>query len=381
MGGRRVAVVFGTRPEAIKLAPVIEALARSPHFEPVTIVTGQHREMLDQVLDLFGITPAHDRDVHRHGQTLTGITTRVLEGLAEVLEGDQPDLIVVQGDTTTTFAAALAAYYRRIPVGHVEAGLRTGDRYAPYPEEINRRLTTVLTSLHWAPTLSAAENLLAQGIPAGDVLVTGNTVIDALLAAIERKAPWGEAALEGLDADPRRVLLVTAHRRESWGAPLGEVAAALAELAAGDPDLLVVFPIHRNPIVRRAMRPLARLDNVLLVEPLVYGAFVRLMARAHLLLTDSGGLQEEGPSLGKPVLVMRQVTERPEAIAAGTARLVGTDRETIVATVRKLLDDPAAYDEMAHVANPYGDGHAARRIVADLEHRMAGGPAPLPFGR
>jgi UDP-N-acetylglucosamine 2-epimerase (non-hydrolysing) len=379
-GVQRIAVVFGTRPEAIKLAPVIHALERSPHLRPIPIVTAQHREMLDAVLQLFAIQPLHDLDLCRPRQRLAGLTARVLEGLEPVLDAERPDLVLVQGDTTTTFAAALAAFYRRTPVGHVEAGLRTHDRYAPYPEELNRRMTGALATLQFAPTAVARDNLVAEGVSAATILVTGNTVIDALLGAVASPSLAADPALTWIDTDPRRLLLVTAHRRESWGEPLRRVAQALAELAADDPSLLAVFPMHRNPAVRDTVLPLLHgLDNVVVTEPLPYGAFVWLMARAFLLLTDSGGLQEEGPALGKPVLVMRDTTERPEAVRAGTARLVGTGRAAIVKAVRELLDDPAAYQAMAQVANPFGDGQAARRVVAGIEHFFGHGPAPAPF--
>ena len=377
---QRVAVVFGTRPEAIKLAPVVAALERSPHLRPVPIVTAQHREMLDPVLELFAIRPRHDLDLCRPGQRLAGLTAGVLEGLEPVLEAERPDLVLVQGDTTTTFAAALAGFYRRTPVGHVEAGLRTHDRYAPYPEELNRRMTSALATLQFAPTPTARDNLVAEGVAPEAILVTGNTVIDALLGAVRSPSLSGGAELAWIDRDPRRLLLVTAHRRESWGEPLRRVAEALAELAAADPGLLAVFPVHRNPVVRDAVLPvLDGLDNVVVTEPLPYASFVWLMARAYLLLTDSGGLQEEGPALGKPVLVMRDTTERPEAVRAGTARLVGTGRASIAKAVRELLDDPAAYRAMAQVANPFGDGRAAERVVAGIEHFFGHGPAPAAF--
>jgi UDP-N-acetylglucosamine 2-epimerase (non-hydrolysing) len=379
-GGQRIAVVFGTRPEAIKLAPVIHALERSPHLRPVPIVTAQHREMLDAVLELFALRPLYDLDLCRPEQRLAGLTARVLEGLEPVLDAERPDLVLVQGDTTTTFAAALAAFYQRAPVGHVEAGLRTHERYAPYPEELNRRMTGALATLQFAPTAAARDNLLAEGVPDATILVTGNTVIDALLGAVASPSLSGDPALAWIEGDPRRLLLVTAHRRESWGEPLRRVAQALAELAADDPGLLAVFPMHRNPAVRDIVLPvLGGLDNVVVTEPLPYGAFVWLMARAFLLLTDSGGLQEEGPALGKPVLVMRDTTERPEAVRAGTARLIGTGRAAIVKAVRELLDDPAAYAAMAQVANPFGDGRAAQRVVAGIEHFFGHGPVPAAF--
>jgi UDP-N-acetylglucosamine 2-epimerase (non-hydrolysing) len=355
-------MVFGTRPEAIKVAPLIQALAAAPWSRPVVAVTAQHRRILDQVLDLFTIRPNYDLDIMRSGQTLTDVTVGALDGLGPVLADAGPDLVVVQGDTTTTFAAALAAFYRQIPVVHLEAGLRTGDVLSPYPEEMNRRLTSQLASLHLAPTPTARASLLAEGVKPDSVVVTGNTVIDALHWTVGRRVPYRERELAALDTDPRKVLLVTAHRRESWGEPMTAIGAALADLARSEPELLIVLPIHPNPRVRQALLPaVTGLDNVLVVEPLAYGEFARLLDRATIVLTDSGGVQEEAPSLGKPVLVMRDTTERPEAVAAGTARLVGTDHDQILAGVRRLLHDPAQYAAMANAVNPYGDGQAAER--------------------
>jgi UDP-N-acetylglucosamine 2-epimerase (non-hydrolysing) len=364
---RRVMAIFGTRPEAIKVAPVISALEDSDEFEPVIVVTGQHREMLRQVLELFGIEPHHDLDLCAPGQTLTSITTGALAGLEPLLEREQPDAVLVQGDTTTTFAGGLAAFYRQIPVFHLEAGLRTLDLASPYPEEANRQLTSRIASLHLAPTLGNKTNLVAENVDPERIVVTGNTVVDALLAAVERSTDDGDPALAGLRDDPRRVVLVTAHRRESWGEGHASIARAVAEIATTEPDVLVVFPIHRNPIVRDAIVPvLGGLDNVRIVEPLEYGGLVRLMQRSHLILTDSGGIQEEGPSLGKPVLVLRDTTERPEAVAAGTVRLVGTEEANIVGATRTLLHDVDAYRAMANAVNPYGDGRAAWRSVAAM---------------
>lgn len=361
-----IAVVLGTRPDALKLAPVIQALRACPLFDPVVIATGQHREMLDQVFDVFDLRPQVDLHVLQDRQTLTSLTSRVLTGLEALLADLAPGAVVVQGDTTTTFAGALAAFYARIPVVHVEAGLRTHDRWSPYPEEMNRRLTSQLAGLHLAPTEVARDNLLVEGVAAEAVVVTGNTSIDALLWAVNRPVP-DDALLASLGDDPRRVLLVTLHRRESWGAPLRAVGGALAKLACLEPDLLVVLPLHRNPVVREALVPLlGEVNNVQLVEPLDYGVFVHLMARADVILTDSGGIQEEGPSLGKPVLVARESTERPEGLAAGTSLLVGTDAERIVTEGRRLLHDPAAYRAMARASNPYGDGRAAERTVLAL---------------
>jgi UDP-N-acetylglucosamine 2-epimerase (non-hydrolysing) len=380
---KRIMLIYGTRPEAVKMAPIIKALEVSPLFVPLVAVTGQHRSMLDQINELFAIQPDVDLDIHQPAQTLTDITARALTGLTPVLDRYEPDLVMVQGDTTTTFVASLAAFYAQIPVAHIEAGLRTNDRYAPFPEEINRRLTTRLASLHFAPTSSSRNNLRAEGVDAADIVVTGNSVIDALLWATGRHPEYGDHALDDLDSAAnavRPVLLVTAHRRESWGEPMRSIGRALARIARAFPDLIVVFPIHRNPIVREAILPeVEQLSNVRVVEPLHYGGFVRLMDRSTLILTDSGGVQEEGPSLGKPVLVMREETERPDAIYAGTARLVGTDQDTIVKAVVQLLTDPDAYSAMANAVNPYGDGRAAERVVAALAHFFALGPPAEPF--
>lgn len=383
---KRVLLIFGTRPEAVKMAPLVKALHASEHFQPLVAVTAQHRGMLDQVLELFGITPDVDLDIIQPRQTLAGITARALTGLEPALDELQPDVVVVQGDTTTTFVGALAGFYRQLPVVHVEAGLRTLDRYSPYPEEINRRLTTQLTNLHLAPTATSEANLLREGVDPASIVVTGNTVIDALLDVVERQATYGDAALDDLDSDgaggvePRRVLLVTAHRRESWGAPMEAIGRAVARIAGANPDLLVVFPIHRNPVVREAIEPaVAGLANVRVIEPLDYGGFSRLMQRATVILTDSGGVQEEGPSLGKPVLVLRESTERPEAVDAGTVRLVGTDEDAIADATEELLHDQAAYARMANAVNPYGDGAAAVRSVAAIAHYFGLGPPASRF--
>jgi UDP-N-acetylglucosamine 2-epimerase (non-hydrolysing) len=373
-------VILGTRPEAIKLAPVIKALQADPRFDLVTVATAQHRQMLDQVLTLFQIAPDVDLDMLTPRQTLEGMTQRIVAEVTPTVQRFRPDLVLVQGDTTTAFVAALVAFYNHVPVGHLEAGLRSGDIWSPYPEEANRRLTTTLTALHLAPTAAAAGNLFAEGVPSSQVVVTGNTVIDALLWAVTNSPDYRDDTLRDLDADERRVLLVTAHRRESWGERLRNVGTALAEIATTEPDLRIVLPLHRNPVVREALLPaLDGLANVTLVEPVDYASFCRLMNRSHLILTDSGGLQEEGPSMGKPVLVMRDTTERPEGVAAGTARLVGTDRATIVAAVRTLLHDQSAYGRMANAVNPYGDGRAASRVVAALAHFFGDGPPAEEF--
>ncbi|NQV83304.1 MAG: UDP-N-acetylglucosamine 2-epimerase (non-hydrolyzing) [Rhodospirillales bacterium] len=367
----RVLSVFGTRPEAIKMAPVVKALAMAPGLEAGVCVTAQHRAMLDQVLDLFDITPDFDLDVMRDNQGLAHITTAVLDGMIGILEEFKPDRILVHGDTTTTFAASLAAFYLKIPVGHVEAGLRTGDVYAPYPEEMNRRLTDALADMFFAPTTTARDNLLAEGIDTARIFVTGNTVIDALLMATARLKD--DAVLRQAQEDrfrtldtSRRMILVTGHRRENFGPGFEAICAALAKLAGRD-DVEIVYPVHLNPNVTEPVhRILGDCANIHLMEPLEYLPFVYLMERAHLVLTDSGGIQEEAPSLGKPVLVMRDVTERPEAVTAGTVKLVGTDTNTIIRECTRLLDDEETYQTMSRAHNPYGDGDAAGRIVQEL---------------
>ncbi|MBZ0273956.1 UDP-N-acetylglucosamine 2-epimerase (non-hydrolyzing) [bacterium] len=358
----RAAVVFGTRPEAIKLAPVIAQMRRRPErFDVFVAVTAQHREMLDQVLALFGIVPDADLDIMRANQTLDGIVARAIEGLGSTFDAARPDLVLVQGDTTTTFVGALAAFHRRIPVGHVEAGLRTHDRYSPFPEEINRQLTSRLASLHFAPTPRSAAALLSEGIPAETIHITGNTVIDALLDVAARPFSFDDPMLADL---PERTVLITAHRRESFGAPFQAMGRAIASLADRYPDAAFVYPVHLNPNVREPVNAiLGGHANVRLIEPLDYAPFVHLMKRAHIILTDSGGVQEEAPSLGKPVLVMREKTERPEGIEAGTVRLVGTNEADIVEAVTTLMDDDDAWRAMAMAKNPYGDGHSAERIV------------------
>lgn len=369
-------VVYGTRPEAIKLAPVVGALRRSPGLEVVVAVTGQHRAMLDQVNALFDITPDVDLDVIAPRQQLHEMTQRILAGATAVIRDVQPDAIIVQGDTSTTFVAALAAFYEQVPVIHVEAGLRTHDRYNPFPEEINRRLTTQLATLHLAPTAGSRANLLRDGIAPAAVAVTGNTVIDALLDVVDRDLPVENPALACLDGSP--AVLVTSHRRESWGEPMGRTAAAVARLAKEFPDVVFLLPAHLNPIVREVLLPpLEGMANVTITDPLSYGDFARAMAASSIMLTDSGGVQEEAPSLGKPVLVLRDNTERPEAVDAGTVRLVGTDEERIVAETSTLLTDPAAYDAMARAVNPYGDGQASARVGAAVEELLGVG-ARLP---
>jgi UDP-N-acetylglucosamine 2-epimerase (non-hydrolysing) len=376
-----ITVVLGTRPEAIKLCPLISAIRAHDRMRARVCVTGQHREMLDQVMAVFGVAADVDLDLMRRDQSLAELTARAVTALAGEFAEHHADLVLVQGDTTTVFCAALAAYYHRISVGHVEAGLRTGDRYAPFPEELNRRLTTHLGDLHFAPTAGARARLLAEGIPNEAIHVTGNTVIDALhfaVARIREQAP----RVPGLphDLQPgesgRRSVLITGHRRENFGAGFESICQAVAALADRHADCAFVYPVHLNPHVREPVfRLLGKCPNVHLIEPLDYLTFVALLDRATLVLTDSGGVQEEAPSLGKPVLVMRATTERPEAVAAGTARLVGTDSRRIVEETSRLLEDAAAYTAMARTVNPYGDGHACARIVERLA-RISAQTAP-----
>ena len=366
MGGRaRVLVVFGTRPEAIKMAPVVAQLRKRPEvFETIVAVTAQHRDMLDQVLRVFHISPDYDLDIMRPGQTLAEITTRGLSGLSPLVETLRPDAMLVQGDTTTTFAAALAAFYHRVPVGHVEAGLRTNDPYLPFPEEGNRRLTTRLARWHFAPTFSSRANLLREGVEPASIHVTGNTVVDALLEAAEAPYDFPPGTIADALHSGRRIVLVTAHRRENWGTPFRAICAAIATIARMHPDVHILFATHSNPIVadvaEEVLGGLARVD---LIGPQDYLPFVQLMKLATLIISDSGGVQEEAPTFGRPTLVMRDVTERPEAIEAGVARLVGTDAGRIVAEASRLLTQPDAYNEMARRDNPFGDGRAAERIV------------------
>ena len=364
----KVMTIFGTRPEAIKMAPVVLELQKHPEqIQSLVAVTAQHREMLDQVLHLFQINPDYDLDIMSPSQTLFDITSRALNGLNEVLAEARPDLVLVHGDTTTTFVGALAAFYHQIPVGHVEAGLRTGNKYSPYPEEMNRKLAGALTDLHFAPTATARQNLLRENIDPESIFVTGNTVIDALLATVKPDFRFADELLTSLDFTGQRVILVTTHRRENLGEPMRHVYQALKRIVTEFPDVEVVFPVHRNPKVREVVESvLGHLPRVHLTDPLDYEPFVNLMARSTLILTDSGGIQEEAPSLGKPVLVLRDTTERPEAIEAGTVRLIGTTEETVYQEAKILLTDSARYRAMSEAANPYGDGRAAQRIVRTI---------------
>ncbi len=367
---RRIAVIFGTRPEAIKLFPVVTALKAAPDLEPVVLVTGQHREMLDQVLEIAGLVPDHDLALMQQGQSLDEISARLLTGIGSVLDAEKPDMVIVQGDTATAMCGALAAYYRKIPVAHVEAGLRSGNIYHPWPEEVNRKIIGSFADLHFAPTETAGQALRREAVADDRILVTGNTVIDALHWVTEKLAtdPAQAGVIAPVEARfaGKRIIGVTTHRRENFGTGMDDIAHAIRDLAARD-DVAIIFPVHLNPQVRAAMLPiLGGLDNVALLEPLDYLNFTRLLQIAELMLTDSGGVQEEAPALGKPVLVMRDTTERPEGVAAGTARLVGTDRATIIAEATRLLDDPSAYAAMAQAHNPFGDGHSSARICAAI---------------
>ncbi len=357
--------VFGTRPEAIKMAPVVLELAKYPEvITPVVTVTAQHREMLDQVLNLFGIIPHHDLDIMAQGQTLFDITCRAMHGLNNVMKAEKPDIVLVHGDTTTTFAGALAAFYHQTTVGHVEAGLRTGNKYSPFPEEMNRKLTGSLTDFHFAPTLTARNNLIKEGIGDEAVFVTGNTVIDALLKTVDGRYTFSDELLSGIDYEKKRVILVTTHRRENLGEPMRHVYQALKDITAQFNDVEIVFPVHKNPKVREVVNSeLGGLERVHLIDPLDYQPFANLLARSYLVLTDSGGIQEEAPALGKPVLVLRDTTERPEAIEAGTVKLIGTNKERVYRETSLLLEDGGEYHRMATACNPYGDGQASRRIV------------------
>ncbi|HDY7913204.1 non-hydrolyzing UDP-N-acetylglucosamine 2-epimerase [Vibrio vulnificus] len=372
MSKKKVLTVFGTRPEAIKMAPLVHALAADERFEAKCCVTAQHREMLDQVLELFEITPDYDLNLMKAGQTLNEVTARILLELKPVLQEFKPDVVLVHGDTATTFAASLAAYYEQIAVGHVEAGLRTGNIYSPWPEEANRKLTGALTKYHFAPTETSQQNLLQENYSEENIFVTGNTVIDALLMVKEKieqdadlKATLA-AQFPYLDEN-KKLILVTGHRRESFGGGFERICEALAQTAKQHPEVQILYPMHLNPNVREPVnRILGSVENVLLIEPQQYLPFIYLMDRAHIILTDSGGIQEEAPSLGKPVLVMRDTTERPEAVEAGTVKLVGTDVEKIVSNLNTLLTDSEAYQAMSFAHNPYGDGKACQRILDSL---------------
>lgn len=364
----KVMTIFGTRPEAIKLAPLVRELERTKGLKSIVCVTAQHRQMLDQVLDIFQIKPDYDLDIMEPRQTLASITTKSLLGLDGVLEQAKPDIVLVHGDTSTTFAGALAAFYHKIPVGHVEAGLRTYDKYSPYPEEMNRRLTGQIAALHFAPTPRNRENLAREDIREG-VLVCGNTVVDAIHMTVKESYQFSDETLKNLDFKKQRVILVTAHRRENYGEPMEQIMTALRELADAYEDVSIVYPVHLSPYVREtAAKYLGEHDRIHLIPPLSVDEMHNLMERCYMIMTDSGGLQEEAPSLGKPVLVLRRETERPEAIEAGTVKLAGVEKETILRLAKELLDDKTEYEKMAHAVNPYGDGKTSRRICKAILH-------------
>ena len=376
----RVMTIFGTRPEAIKMAPLALELSRRPQIDALCCVTAQHRQMLDSVLDIFRLVPDFDLNIMEPRQTLSTITSKCLLGMEEVLEQARPDLVLVHGDTSTTFAGALAAFYHRVPVGHVEAGLRTYDKYSPYPEEMNRRMVSAIADLHFCPTPSNRDNLAREGIEQG-VFLTGNTVIDALQTTVVKDFHFSEGVLNDLDYVNRKVILVTCHRRENYGTPMAHIMTALRRVADAFPDVELVYPVHLSPVVQEAAHQyLDGHPRIHLIAPLAVDEMHNLMARCHLVMTDSGGLQEEAPALGKPVLVLRRETERPEAVAAGTVQLAGTEEEPIFQMASRLLTDPAAYAAMAHAANPYGDGRACGRIADAIEYRFGlRAQPPAPF--
>lgn len=382
----RIMTIYGTRPEAIKVAPIIKAIEADEELESTTVVTGQHREMLDQVNTMFNISPDHDMDIMSAGQSLNSIVARVISGIDEILAEETPDAVIVQGDTSTVMGAAVASFNRQIPVIHLEAGLRSGDIHSPFPEEANRKLTSQIAALHLAPTSTSKGNLTREDISENDIVVTGNSVIDTLMYATGKlRVPFGDARLESLRAAKEagaagRTLLVTAHRRENLGAAMVDIGEAVAALARKYPDLTVVFPIHKNPKVRSAIAPAVDgLENVLLIEPLGYAEFTQVLSIADVVLTDSGGVQEEAPSLGKPVLVMRENTERPEAVVAGTVKLIGTHRQRLIDEVSLLLDSEEVYAGMANAVNPYGDGGAAKRTVEAIKWKFLGQDRPEDF--
>ena len=375
----RIMSVFGTRPEAIKMAPLVKELSGREEIESICCVTAQHREMLDSVLEVFGLTPDWDLDIMTPRQTLSTITSKCLTGMDEAIDALKPDLILVHGDTSTTFAGALSAFYHKVPVGHVEAGLRTYDKYSPYPEEMNRKLVTAIADLYFCPTESNRRNLEREGITE-NIFVTGNTVIDALKTTVVKDYHFTTEILNDLPYDSKKIVLVTCHRRENYGQPMEDIMSALAHIAHTHPDTILVYPVHLSPVVQEcAKRHLEGIENVRLTAPLSAGEMHNLMARCCLVLTDSGGLQEEAPTLGKPVLVLRRETERPEAVDAGTAKLAGVAYDDIVSMADQLLTDPAAYAAMARAVNPYGDGQACRRIADAILWHFGRGPRPEDF--
>lgn len=368
----KVFSVFGTRPEAIKMAPLVLALSKEEGIESKVCVTAQHREMLDQVLSIFGITPDFDLDIMHAGQTLSDITKLAMEGLCKIFQAEKPDIVLVHGDTTTTFAGALAAFYSGVAVGHVEAGLRTFDKWSPFPEEINRRLTGVLADLHFSPTKNNQANLLREGVKEDRIFVTGNTVIDAMQTTVKDNYTFLDETLASIPWQEKRVILLTAHRRENLGEPMSRIMRAVRRITEDFPDVEIVYPMHKNPAVRQVVTEiLGDMPRVHLIEPLDVQELHNAMARAYMIMTDSGGLQEEAPSLGKPVLVLRKETERPEAVSAGTVKIAGVEEETIYQMAKELLCDQNAYEKMAKAVNPYGDGQASRRIVEAIKAHFA----------
>jgi UDP-N-acetylglucosamine 2-epimerase (non-hydrolysing) len=364
---KRVLAVFGTRPEAIKMAPVIKELQRQEQFETFIAVTAQHRQMLDQVLELFRISPDIDLNIMSATQTLNDTTCRVISGLTEQIGIIKPDIVLVHGDTTTTFAAALSAFYNQVPIGHVEAGLRTGNRYSPYPEEINRKLTSVLSSMHFAPTELNKNNLTREGVASDSVYITGNTVIDALHLVVNDHYEFSNQALDLQKIKGKKLILLTCHRRENWGVAMAQIFSAIKDAIGNDPRYEIVYPVHLNPIVQQTARESFRgVTNIQMIEPMQYEAFSNLMSKAYLVLSDSGGIQEEAPALGKPVLVLRDTTERPEALSAGTVKLAGNNYKQVYETLELVLNNPKVYIDMVNAVNPYGDGKASQRIVKAL---------------
>ena len=382
MNKLRIMSVFGTRPEAIKMCPLVKELASRPEIESLCCVTAQHRQMLDSVLEVFEVKPDWDLDIMTPRQTLSTITSKCLTGMDEAIDTLKPDMILVHGDTSTTFAGALSAFYHQVKVGHVEAGLRTYDKYSPFPEEMNRKLTGAIAAIHFAPTATAKANLLKENVNPSHIYVTGNTVIDALMTTVAGDYDFGDD-LKDVDFHNHRVILLTTHRRENLGEPMRHIYKALRRIIEEIPDTEIVFPVHRNPLVRKVVEEeLAGVDRIHLIDPMEYEPFANLMSLSSLVLTDSGGIQEEAPSLGKPVLVLRNTTERPEAVEAGTVRLIGTDKDVVYAETKRLLTDQAAYDAMSNAVNPYGDGKASQRIVQAILHVFAGEEAvPDDFSR
>lgn len=374
---KKIMTIFGTRPEAIKMAPLVLALKEDPELEPIVVVTAQHREMLDQVLTIFDITPDYDLNIMKAGQTLSEVTSRVVMGLEEVIQEAKPDMILIHGDTTTTFAGSLAAFYNEVAIGHVEAGLRTFQKYSPFPEEMNRQMTGVLADIHFAPTEEAAQNLLNENKPAEHIAITGNTAIDALKTTV--KDDYASEILA--KADGRKVILLTAHRRENIGQPMHNIFSAIRRIVDEFEDVEIVYPMHKNPKVREiAAEHLANHDRVQLIEPLDVIDFHNFAARSHFILTDSGGVQEEAPSLGKPVLVLRDTTERPEGVKAGTLKLAGIEEENIYQLTKTLLTDDVTYQSMSKASNPYGDGETSKRICAHIKHYFGlTAEKPAPF--